>query len=125
MEKEGEAAFAKFKGKGSDFIFCGTYIWIHDMTGVMRMHPIKWKMEGRALLNLKDRKGKMFFVEMNKKAGESGSGWVEYVWPKPGEKAVSQKISYIKLAKHGDQEYVIGCGVYDLTEADVQKALGK
>ena len=39
LEKEGTAAFPKFKGKESEFIFCGTYIWVHDLKGVMRMHP--------------------------------------------------------------------------------------
>ena len=125
IAKEGDAAFSKFKGKGSDFLFSGTYIWIHDMTGKMLMHPIKHKMEGKALLNLKDKNGKLFFVEMNKIAKEDGAGWVEYVWPKPGETEVSPKISYVKLATKGKKEYIIGCGVYDLTIDQVKKALEK
>ena len=125
VAKDGVAAFPKFKGNGSEFLFAGTYIWIHDINGVMKMHPIKYKMEGKRLLNLKDRKGKMIFVEMNKVAKENGAGWVEYVWPKPGEKAVSPKTSYVKYVKKGDLELIIGCGVYDLTEAEVKKQLGK
>lgn len=124
IEAEGVAAFPKFKGKGSEYIFAGTYIWIHDMTGVMRMHPLKHKMEGTPLLGLKDKNGKMFFVEMNEIA-KKGGGWVEYVWPKPGAKEVSPKISYVKLAKHGEEEFVIGCGIYDQTLADIEKKLSE
>lgn len=93
------------------------------MDGVMHMHPIKPAMEGKPLLTLKDKNGYMLFVEMNKKAKESGAGWVEYVWPKPGQKDVAPKISYVKLVKHGDKEYVVGCGVYDWTLAKIEEAL--
>jgi len=126
IEKEGEASFPKFKGKDSEFIFAGTYIWIHDAKeSKMLIHPIKPKMEGTIISNMRDSKGKLFFTEMNKVAKEKGSGWVEYTWPKPGEKDFSNKVSYVKLAKYGDKEYIAGCGVYDMTVADINKALGE
>ncbi len=121
LQADGLPALAKFKGKGSAFIFSGTYIWIHDMNGKMIMHPIKFKMEGKELINLKDTQGKLFFAEMNKLAGEKGAGWVDYMWPKPGEKEGSKKISYVKLCKVGDQDLVLGCGVYDLPEEEIAK----
>ncbi len=121
LQAEGLPALAKFKGKGSAFIFSGTYIWIHDMNGKMIMHPIKFKMEGKELINLKDTQGKLFFAEMNKLAGEKGAGWVDYMWPKPGEKEGSKKISYVKLCKVGDQDLVLGCGVYDLPDEEIAK----
>lgn len=123
LQKEGTAAFPKFQGKGSPFIFAGTYIWIHDMTGVMRMHPIKYKMDGQFITDMKDTSGKRFFAEMNKVAREKGDGWVEYMWPKPGEKNTSKKVSYVKLCPVQGQELVVGCGVYGLPEADVQKLI--
>lgn len=125
IEKEGPAAFAKLQGNGSEFLFCGTYIWVHDLNGIMKCHPIKFKLNGKKILSLKDRNGKMLFVEMNKVAKEKGSGWVDYVWPKPGDKKPSPKISYVKKASHGGTDYVVGCGVYDMTMDDVNKALGK
>ena len=125
VEAEGEAAFAKFKGQDSDFIFAGTYIWIHTPTNTkMLMHPIKYKMEGKELGHLRDKNGKAFFAEMNNICLEKGCGWVQYVWPKPGESSVSNKVSYVKLATHNGQQYVLGCGVYDLTLEDVQGQLG-
>ncbi len=121
LEKEGKAAFPKFKGKDSEFIFAGTYIWIHDMEGVMRMHPIKPKMEGQRLIGLKDTNGKLFFADMNKLAKEKGSGWVDYMWPKPGEQSPARKVSFVKLCKVDGEEMIVGCGVYDLPEEEVNK----
>ncbi len=121
LQANGIDALSQFKGQDSPFIFSGTYIWIHNMAGKMVMHPIKFKMDGNDLIGLKDAQGKLFFAVMNQVAGEKGAGWVDYMWPKPGEKAPSQKISYVKLCKVGDQELVLGCGVYDLPAAEVEK----
>lgn len=124
VAKDGKAAFAKFRGKDSPFIFGGTYIWIHDRDGVMLMHPVKPKMETRPLLGLKDANGKAFFVDMNSVAA-AGGGWVDYLWPKPGEKEPSLKVSYVAEAKHGDQVFIIGCGVYDLSVEQVKASGAK
>jgi len=113
LEKKGEAAFPAFQGKDSDFIFAGTYIWIHDQKGVMRMHPIKYKLNGKNIINLTDSNGKLFFAVMNEVCEKKGDGWVDYMWPKPGEKQPSAKTSYVKQVKFGNDTFVVGCGTYD------------
>jgi methyl-accepting chemotaxis protein len=124
LSKEGKAAFPKFKGKDSEFIFAGTYVWIHDFHPTMLMHPIKYKLDGKSVAGMKDSNGKFLFVEMNKIAKEKGAGWVDYVWPKPGEEKASQKVSYVKMCKTPDgEELVVGIGVYDLPAAEVEKLL--
>lgn len=115
LKNECEAAFPKFQGKDTDFIFAGTYIWIHDLEGIMRMHPIKYKMNGKRYIDLKDANGKLIFVDMNMLVEKQGAGWYEYSWPKPGEKKPSSKVSYVKLVECGNGEkLVVGCGVYDM-----------
>jgi cytochrome c len=121
LEKEGKAAFPKFRGTDSEFIFAGTYIWIHDFTGTTRMHPLMYKMEGRTNLFLKDANGKLFITEMNELAKTKGAGWVDYVWPKPGEKTPSLKVSYVKLVKVEGEDLVLGCGIYDVPAEEVAK----
>jgi hypothetical protein len=76
LGQKGKAAFPSFQGQDSNFIFAGTYIWIHDQNGVMRMHPIKYKLNGKNLINLTDSTGKLFFAVMNEdfiKVSESAS----------------------------------------------------
>ncbi|MBF0499548.1 MAG: cache domain-containing protein [Candidatus Riflebacteria bacterium] len=125
LAKDGAAAFSKFKGKDSDFIFCGTYIWIQSGEGKMLMHPIKPKMDGMDLFSMKDPKGKFLFLEFDKVAKAKGSGWVDYQWPKPGQKEPSPKVSFVKLVKAGDKDMVVGCGVYDMTMEEIEKAKTK
>jgi hypothetical protein len=113
LKEKGEDGFIDLQGKDSDFIFSGTYIWIHDLDGIMRMHPIKTALNGKQLVNLSDSNGKLFFAEMNQVCEDQGEGWVNYMWPKPGEQGPSPKISYVKSVQSGDDTFVVGCGTYD------------
>ena len=115
LNAEGSAAFPKFMGKDTEFIFGGTYIWVNDYDCIMLMHPIMDKMEGRELMSLQDVNGKRFFVEFVTAAKEGG-GWVEYMWPKPGTKEPLRKVSYIMPATVDGKEVVVGCGIYDVTD---------
>lgn len=124
LSKEGTAAFPKFYGKGSEFIFAGTYIWIHSLTsGNMILHPMKPKLMGKDCLSMKDPNGKALFVEMNTAAKAKPEGdWVDYMWAKPGSKDPAPKVSFVRLVKVGEEEFIVGCGVYDLTLDEVRKA---
>jgi signal transduction histidine kinase len=126
MNKAGRNAFDQFKGADSEFIYAGTYIWIHSpTTGEMLMHPMKPKLEGKNVNPLRDATGKLLFVEFNRVATEQGSGWVNYMWPKPGEKKPSMKVSFVKIAENNGEKFVVGSGVYDITLDEINKALGK
>jgi signal transduction histidine kinase len=125
ISTEGPAAFPKFRGD-TEFVFGGTYVWVHGMDDdTMYAHPIKYKMEGTNLANLKDAKGKLFFVEMNSilQKSETGEAWIEYSWPRPGQQVGSPKVSFLKKAVFQGKTYVIGCGVYDIdmTKVKIQK----
>jgi cytochrome c len=122
LEKEGPAAFPKFMGNGSEFLFAGTYIWINDLNGIILMHPIKDKLVGKNLTGIKDKTGKRFIAMGVELAQKKGSGWIGYLWPKPGQQEVSPKVSYVKKVRMSDgTEMVLGCGVYDMNDELVKK----
>ena len=121
LEKMGPAAFPLFKGASSEFIYAGTYIWIHSAkSGRMLMHPMIPSLEGHSVLFMMDSQGKAMFIEFNRVALEKGSGWVDYLWPKPGETKPSRKVSYVKLVPYGNEKYVVGSGVYDISLAELK-----
>ena len=124
LKKKGDAAFAEIKNPKGKFRFAGGkgYVWIHDLKGIMLMHPIKPSLEGKKLFGLKDSNGMYFFVAFNEMVEDNGAGWVPYLWPKPGEKKVSPKVSYVMLVKHKGKSYVAGSGMYDVTGKDIKKA---
>jgi signal transduction histidine kinase len=120
LEADGEAGLEKV-GKMQ---FCsGNYLFVNDLKGKTLMH-IKPHLIGKVLISLKDDKGKRFFAEFTKTAKSAqgskngttyynGSGWVKYRWPKPGEKAFSPKVSYIKGCLMGKTNVYVGAGYYE------------
>jgi methyl-accepting chemotaxis protein len=86
------------------------YLWINDMQPVMVMHPIKSSMDGENLVGYKDPKGKHLFMEMVEVCRNDGQGFVDYMWPKPGEEKPVAKLSFVRLFKPWN--WVIGTGVY-------------
>ncbi len=119
LEAEGEAAIAKLKDAAGEFSWAGGegYIWVHNLDGMMVMHPKKPAMDGTALLEIRDVNGVYLFAAMNEIAGEKGAGWVAYAWPKPGAETPSPKVSYVVKAGN----YVAGAGIYDVTKDDIKK----
>jgi signal transduction histidine kinase len=78
-------------------------------------------MEGHNNTDLKDATGKLFFISMNEVAKTKGAGWVDYMWPKPGEKTPSLKVSYVKLVKADGEDLAVVCGIWDVPAEEVQK----
>ena len=112
VEKEGlDSVLKKIQDKDGPFVWKDTYVFAFDMeSGVMLAHPIKPKLVGRMLKGLKDINGKMFFIEYINVAREKGEGWVDYMWPKPGEKKHSPKSTYVY--KVPGENVLMAAGIY-------------
>ena len=119
IEKNGRAAFPLFHDPTGSFIAKDAYIFVFDSNGIDLVNPGFPNLEGRNLMDLKDTQGKQLIREMFKVVQASGSGWVDYMWPKPGESVSTQKSAYVTKAKMGDQWVLVGSGVY---LADAPKA---
>ncbi len=117
VKAKGKSAMDTFRGN-SEFIGNGTYVWVHNLDGVMIMHPMKNKLDGKQVFGIKDPNGKLLFCDMNSLAKKNGAGWVAYMWAKPGSNKPVPKISYVKLVE-ADDNYIVGCGMYcDRATAD-------
>ena len=86
------------------------YFWIHDLQQKVVVHPMKPELEGQDKSDMADPNGKKVYVEMNRVVRQSGAGFVDYYWPKPGSDAPVAKISYVKLFEPWG--WVVGTGVY-------------
>ncbi len=123
VESKGAAAFDALKDLNGEFRFAdgAGYVWVHDLQGIMLMHPVKPTLDGKALFGLKDSAGVYFFVAMNEVVEDNGAGWVPYQWPKPGQDESSPKVSFVMGADHNGKTYILGSGMYDVTGPDIKK----
>jgi signal transduction histidine kinase len=125
IEKSGAAAFPLFRDPTAPFIEKDAYIFVINRNGVDLVNPAFPNLEGRSLLDVKDTQGKHPIREMLKVLQTSGSGWVNYMWPKPGESVSTQKSAYVSKAKMGDQWVLVGCGVYLADAPKAARVAGK
>ena len=124
LSKTGDVA--PFNQKQGSWVWKDTYIFVVDCDKkLVAAHPIKPELVGQSSASLKDTKGNNVFPEDWCDAAKKPSGiWVEYWWPKPGEKDGSRKLSY-GLAARGTP-YAAGAGIYDdkATVAELSKLAG-
>jgi hypothetical protein len=62
----------------------------------------------------KDAKGKLFHNEIIKTAETKGSGWVDYMFPKPGQTEPSQKWTFVKKVTIDGAAGLVASGFYGI-----------
>ena len=105
----GDKSLPAFNDPKGEFIFKDTYAFVQRCPRDMAAHPFAMeKLKGADL-------DKAFpFNRALCQAGEqSGGGWVEYMWPKPGETEPARKVSY-SLRVEGTP-YTVMSGIYSDT----------
>ena len=112
IKKEGKAAFNTLRDKKSEYHYKDTYVFIIDDKGTLLLDPPFPALEGRNVYNYKDPAGKYLFREMIDTANKNGSGWVEYMWPKPDNPEYEKKSSFVKKVKVGNDVLIVGTGMY-------------
>lgn len=112
IEESGEKAFKVFRDPKTQFLYKDTYVFVIGEDGSDLVHPGFPSLEGRNIMEFKDSDGKYPIREMLDVVNKRSSGWVDYMWPKPGESASSTKSSYVTSVKYGPKKYMVGSGVY-------------
>lgn len=106
------------------------YIWVNDTTTPiprMVMHTTHPELDGKILdnpnFNCAQGTDKNLFAAFREVCEDVGSGYVDYLWPKPSADGLTEKqpkLSYVKLFKKWN--WIIGSGVYiDDIDEDVAK----
>ncbi len=85
--------------KGSEWFHGDTYLFVYDLQANVLLNPAFPAREGTNVKGQKDAKGKLFHHAIIHAAETEGSGWVDYMFPKPGQSQPSQKWAYVKAVK--------------------------
>jgi cytochrome c len=113
IESKGKAAaFAEFRKKDSEWLYGDTYLYAYDAKGNVLLNAAFLKREGTNIAGGKDAKGKPFQDEILKVAATQGSGWVSYMFPKPGQTEPSKKWAYVKKVTFDSVPGLIAAGFY-------------
>ncbi|GJH18453.1 sodium:calcium antiporter [Caballeronia novacaledonica] len=112
IDKKGSAAFQEFRKKDSEWFHGTTYLFVYDMTSKVVLNPAFPAREGTIVTGQKDANGKLFHDALIETAKTKGSGWVDYMFPKPGQSNPSHKWTYVKSVKIDGVAGVVGSGFY-------------
>jgi cytochrome c len=109
---KGKSAFADFRKEESEWFHGDMYLFVYDMNANVLLNPAFPKREGTNVRGQMDAKGKLFHNEIIKTAETKGSGWVDYMFPKPGQTEPSQKWTFVKKVMIDGTPGLVASGFY-------------
>jgi cytochrome c len=112
IDANGRAAFAEFRMKESVWFHGDTYLFAYDLKGNVLLNPAFPAREGTNVSGQKDANGKLFHDAIVRTAETKGSGWVDYMFPKPGQTQPSQKWAFVKAVKIDGVPGLVASGFY-------------
>lgn len=113
IQSKGQAGIDIIRGKNGKFNNKDTYIFITSAeTGADIVNPAFEEIEGLPVENYSNPDAKAAQMAIVNAVKDKDASWIEYLWPKPGEKKFSKKNSYVKkIVIHGKAR-IIGAGFY-------------
>ena len=112
IDSKGNAAFAEFRIKGSEWLHGDTYLFVYDLNANVLLNPAFPAREGTNVHGQKDTNGKLFHDAMIQTAQTTGSGWVDYMFLRPGQTQPSHKWTYVKAVTIDGVPGLVGSGFY-------------
>jgi cytochrome c len=110
LDKGQDYACKVFCASKGPFINQDLYVFACSIDNKLLAHPYKRNLIGQSVNDFEDVKGKQVFRAFREMAQQRGSGWVDYWWPKPGEKGEFAKTTYIKFIPKYNM--YVGVGYY-------------
>jgi cytochrome c len=106
----GDEALPAFNDPKGEFLYKDTYVYVMRCPSEMAAHPYAMK----ALKGVDLDKAYSFTALMCNAGEQPSGGWVEYEWPKPGEKVPSRKVGF--SIKVEGTPYTVSAGIYNDTD---------
>jgi len=85
------------------------YFYVYSFDYINIAHARQKDLHGKNLIDYQDSRGKYVVRELSALA-QSGGGYLEFYWIKPGETGEKKKLGYVEPIPNTD--YFIGTGVY-------------
>ncbi len=112
LDAKGKSVFPDFREAGGPWRSGPLYLFVVELTGKTLVNAAFPQFDGTDVKLQKDTTGKLFGTAFIDTVKASGSGWVDYMWPKPGETQPSRKWTYVKAATVDGVPALVGAGFY-------------
>lgn len=112
IESKGKAIFPELRKKDSEWFHGDTYLFVYDLKSNVLLNAAFPAREGINAKGQKDANGKLWHEVSIQTVESKGSGWVDYMYPKPGQTQPSRKWAYVKAVKVDGVPGLVGSGFY-------------
>jgi len=112
IDSKGKVAFAELRTKGSEWFHDDTYLFVYDLKSNVLLNPAFPAREGTNTTGQTDANGKLMHHDFIHVAETTGSGWVDYMFPKPGQTEPSKKWAYVKKVTVDGIPGLVASGFY-------------
>jgi signal transduction histidine kinase len=112
IDANGKAAFSEFRAQETEWFHGDTYLFVYDLKGKVLLNPAFPAREETNVSGQKDADGKLFHDAIIRTAESKGSGWVDYMFPKPGQTQPSQKWAFVNAVKIDGVPGLVASGFY-------------
>lgn len=113
LRAEGEDAFATLRDKAGGFRFYDSYVFVMTPEGVHLVNAGFPEYEGKNMLEVTDEDGRVIGREILALLETQDAGWVDYMWPRPGDEPATKKSSYVRRVELPDgRVLIVGAGIY-------------
>lgn len=107
-----DEAFEILRDRSSGFVFYDSYVFVLDSSGRMLVNAGFPQLEGTDVSKVRDIAGKLLMAEMMAVTAETGEGWLDYDWPRPGSTLPAPKSSFVRRVEDDGEVLLVGAGVY-------------
>jgi cytochrome c len=112
IQSNGKAAFSQFREKDSEWFKGDTYLFVYDLKSNVLLNAAFPAREGTNTTGQKDANGKLFHHDFINMAETKGAGWVDYMFPKPGQTQPARKWAYVKAVTVDGVPSLVASGFY-------------
>jgi Cache domain len=103
---------SEFRKKDSEWFHGDTYLFVYDLKSNVLLNAAFPAREGTNTTGQRDAEGKLFHHEFITMAETKGSGWVDYMFPKPGQTQPSRKWAFVKAVQVDGVPSLVASGFY-------------
>lgn len=112
LDRRGRKAFEEFRKPDSPWRHDDLYLFAMDLSGTVLFNAAHPHREGRNRLDERDADGKRFHRDFVAVVRTYGSGWVDYMFPRPGSTIPTVKWSYLRGVTIDGTPALVGAGAY-------------
>lgn len=112
LKAQGKDAFKLLNDKSSKYQFRDVYVFVMTGKGLELCNPGTPQIVGKSAWGYKSIDGKNVVQEMVKLVEAKGSGWISYVWTKPGSSNYYRKHTFVRGVKLDGELLLVAAGYY-------------